>query len=248
MDSNKQHNLQDQPEQSGGIRDKSYIEKLTFTPDIYLRDMLAKENEVWIGTHIGLYRYNKNNNTIKMYENLPNDPNSLSQNYLTSLAITNDKQLIAGTLRGANIYNPITDNFERLTHNSTGNSQLNSNFINCIKVDGKHIWIGTESGGINKLTPKRLFIHNYIHDKENPSSLSDNPVNTIYEDKEGNLWVGTVEGGLNLKKPDKDQFVHYRWERGEISHNSVSSLETDNQGRLWVGTWGGGINIMTLKR
>lgn len=235
------------PNNQGGLETNHISEKLTFTPDIYLRDMLAKENEVWIGTHIGLYRYNKNNNTIKMYENLPNDPNSLSQNYLTSLAITNDKQLIAGTLRGANIYNPITDNFERLTHNSTGNSQLNSNFINCIKVDGKHIWIGTESGGINKLTPKRLFIHNYIHDKENPSSLSDNPVNTIYEDKEGNLWVGTVEGGLNLKKPDKDQFVHYRWERGEISHNSVSSLETDNQGRLWVGTWGGGINIMNPK-
>lgn len=87
MDSNKQHNLQDQPEQSGGLETNHISEKLTFTPDIYLRDMLAKENEVWIGTHIGLYRYNKNNNTIKMYENLPNDPNSLSQNYLTSLAI-----------------------------------------------------------------------------------------------------------------------------------------------------------------
>lgn len=131
-----------------------------------------------------MYRYNKNSNAIKIYENIPNDPHSISQNYLTSLAITNDKQLIAGTLRGANIYNPITDSFEHLAHNSTGNSLLNSNFINCIKVDGKHIWIGTESGGINKLAPKRLSIHNYIHDKEIPSSLSDNPVNAIYEDKE----------------------------------------------------------------
>lgn len=231
-----------------GELEKSHIsEKLTFLPDTYLKDMLAKENEVWIATHAGLYRYNKNSNAIKIYENIPNDPHSISQNYLTSLAITNDKQLIAGTLRGANIYNPITDSFEHLAHNSTGNSQLNSNFINCIKVDGKHIWIGTESGGINKLAPKRLSIHNYIHDKEIPSSLSDNPVNVIYEDKEKNLWVGTVEGGLNLKKQGTEQFLHYRWERGEISHNSVSSLASDNQGRLWVGTWGGGINIMNPK-
>lgn len=235
------------PNNQGGLEKSHISEKLTFLPDTYLKDMLAKENEVWIATHAGLYRYNKNSNAIKIYENIPNDPHSISQNYLTSLAITNDKQLIAGTLRGANIYNPITDNFEHLTHNSTGNSQLNSNFINCIKVDGKHIWIGTESGGINKLAPKRLSIHNYIHDKEIPSSLSDNPVNVIYEDKEKNLWVGTVEGGLNLKKQGTEQFLHYRWERGEISHNSVSSLASDNQGQLWVGTWGGGINIMNPK-
>ena len=73
---------------------------------------------------------------------------------------------------------------------------MNSNFINCIRVDGQHIWFGTESGGINKLTPKRLVIHNYQHDKENPASLF---VNVIYEDKKGSLWVGTVRGGLNLK-------------------------------------------------
>lgn len=235
------------PNNQGGLEESHISEKLTFLPDTYLKDMLAKENEVWIATHAGLYRYNKNSNAIKIYENIPNDPHSISQNYLTSLAITNDKQLIAGTLRGANIYNPITDSFEHLAHNSTGNSLLNSNFINCIKVDGKHIWIGTESGGINKLAPKRLSIHNYIHDKEIPSSLSDNPVNAIYEDKEKNLWVGTVEGGLNLKRQGTEQFLHYRWERGEISHNSVSSLASDNQGRLWVGTWGGGINIMNPK-
>lgn len=235
------------PNNQGGLEESHISEKLTFLPDTYLKDMLAKENEVWIATHAGLYRYNKNSNAIKIYENIPNDPHSISQNYLTSLAITNDKQLIAGTLRDANIYNPITDSFEHLAHNSTGNSLLNSNFINCIKVDGKHIWIGTESGGINKLAPKRLSIHNYIHDKEIPSSLSDNPVNAIYEDKEKNLWVGTVEGGLNLKRQGTEQFLHYRWERGEISHNSVSSLASDNQGRLWVGTWGGGINIMNPK-
>ena len=185
------------PTPQGQLEKSSISEQLTFWPGIYFKDMIAKENEVWIATHIGLFRYNKSNNTRKLYENNQNDPHSLSQNYLTNLAITDDKQLIAGTLRGANIYNPITDNFERLTHSSTSNSLLNSNFINCIRVDGQHIWFGTESGGINKLTPKRLVIHNYQHDKENPASLSDNPVNVIYEDKEGSLWVGTVEGGLN---------------------------------------------------
>ena len=235
------------PTDQGKLEKKTISEQLTFWPDIYFKDMLAKENEIWIATHIGLFRYNKNNDTRKLYENIPNDPHSLSQNYLTALAITDSKQLIAGTLRGVNIYNPITDSFERLIYSSNGGNPLNSNFINCIRVYGQHIWFGTESGGINQLTPKRLTIHNYRHDKENPSSLSENPVNVIYEDKESNLWVGTVEGGLNLKKKGTRKFIHYRYERGEISHNSVSCLTNDNQDRLWIGTWGGGINIVNPK-
>ena len=83
--------------------------------------------------------------------------------------------------------------------------------------------------------------------KKFPQACLTTRVNAIYEDKEKNLWVGTVEGGLNLKRQGTEQFLHYRWERGEISHNSVSSLASDNQGRLWVGTWGGGINIMNPK-
>lgn len=235
------------PTPEGKLEKASISERLTFWPELYFKDMLAKENEVWIATNVGLYRYNRNSNAVKLYENNPNAPHSLSQNYLTSLAISNDKQLIAGTLRGVNIYNPITDDFERFTHSSTGNGQLNSNFINCIKVDGQHIWFGTETGGINKLTPKRLSIHNYRHDRENPSSLSYNPVNAIYEDKNGSLWVGTVEGGLNRKEQGQEEFVHYKWERGELSHNSVSCFAADNKDRLWVGTWGGGINILDTK-
>lgn len=231
------------PTSDGGLEQSVISDQLTFNPDTYVRDMLAKENEVWIATNVGLFRYNKNTNTRKVYENIETNPNSLSQNFVTSLAITDDKQLLVGTLRGVSIYNPISDSFERLKQSSNDNNGLNSDFINCIKVNGQHIWFGTESGGLNKLSPKRLAIRNYQNNKENPSSISFNPVNAIYEDSEKRLWVGTVEGGLNMKMRNKDSFVHYKYERGELSHNSVSSITADNKNRLWVGTWGGGINI-----
>lgn len=222
---------------------------LDFVPANFFTDFLAKENEVWIASDLGVFRYNKINHAMKRYEHNPHNPTSLSQNFITSLSITNDKQLIIGTLFGINIYNPITDDFERFTYNPTNidNTTLNSNFINCILTDKAHIWIGTESGGINKLTPKRLFLQNYRHNKDYPSSLSYNPVNAIYEDPNGNLWVGTVEGGLNLKRKNQEGFIHYVSERGEISHNSVSCITIDNKNRLWVGTWGLGINLIDMK-
>ena len=221
---------------------------LKLKADTYISNFIAKENEVWISTNQGLFRYNRNGNNIKQYQHTSTDPYSLSQNYLTDLAITNDKQLIIATLRGVNIYNPMADNFERIIcdHQDSESNLLNSNFINCILTEGDHIWFGTETGGINKLSIKKLPIKNYRHNKEIPSSLSPNPVNAIYEDKYGSLWVGTVEGGLNRKAYNSDHFTHYERKQGVLSHNSVSALTADNN-HLWIGTWGGGINLIDLK-
>lgn len=183
---------------------------------------------------------------MKQYVHASDNPYSLSQNFLTCLAITNDKQLLVASLKGINIYNPIKDNFERISDqaSNTGSKLLNSNFINCIIVEGQHIWVGTESGGINKMTAKRLSIQNYQHDNKNLQTISHNPVNAVYEDHSGNLWVGTVEGGLNKKAVGSDSFIHYTYESGTLTHNSVSAITADGQGRLWIGTWGGGINLI----
>ena len=235
--------------QQGELTATPIAESLKFETGTYISDFLLKENEVWISTDRGLFRYNKNGNAIKQYQHDASDPYSLSQNYLTDLAITYDKQLVIATLRGINIYNPMTDNFERIANDlpDNGSNLLNSNFINCILTEEDHIWFGTETGGINLLNPRRLSIRNYRHDKENISSLSRNPVNAVYEDIYGTLWVGTVEGGLNRKERNSENFTHYTRERGGLSHNSVSALTADSNNHLWAGTWGGGINLLDLK-
>lgn len=222
---------------------------LNFAPDITISDFILKEHEIWIASSQGLYRYDRNNDVVRHYEYVTGDPNSLSQNFLTALAVTENKQLIVATLCGLNIYNPLKDNFEQIRNDLPGSKTplLNSNFVNCITTEGRHIWIGTESGGINLLTPKRLALQNFRHDKENPGSLSRNPVNAIYEDEAGTLWVGTVEGGLNRQAKGSHSFQHYTYENGSLSHNSVSAITADAEDRLWVGTWGGGINLLEKK-
>ena len=234
---------------NGKLVDTPIADCLNLGANTYISNFIAKENEVWISTSWGLFRYNKNGNIIRQYEHNPATTNSLPQNYLTDLAITKDKQLIIATLQGISIYNPMTDDFERIAAGAPQgtNNLLNCNFVNCILTDGDHIWIGTETGGINKLNPRRLFMRSYLHDKENPSSISRNPVNAIYEDAYGCLWVGTVEGGLNRKEPGSERFTHFTHQQGGLSHNSVSALAADHQNRLWVGTWGGGVNLLDLK-
>lgn len=221
---------------------------LQFTAQTNFHSFCLKENEVWIGTHVGLLRYNRNEEVVKRYNHSRDDERSVSQNHITDIVVTKDRQLIVSTLQGISIYNPLTDDFDRISHTSRGaGSTLISNFVNCMLVDNDIIWIGCETGGINKMSPRRLSLRNYVNDKDNPYSLSENLVNAICEDNAGNLWVGTVEGGLNKKEKDTDRFTHYTTDTPlTLSHNTISTLIMDNRDRLWVGTWGWGITVIDL--
>lgn len=226
---------------------------LRWGAETHISAIVSGDNNVWIATDRGLFRHHLPSGGLKHYGHSPSNPHSLSQNFLTDLGFTPDGRLLVATLRGLNVYTPSTDAFERFTREAapemseSGGVKLNSDFINCLLADGDLIWLGTETGGINKLTLRRLPVRSYRHEPDRRGSLSANPVNAIYEDEYAQLWVGTVEGGLNLKVRGAESFVHFTRERGGLSHNSVSALAADKNGWLWVGTWGGGINLMELR-
>ncbi|HEY2083571.1 MAG TPA: triple tyrosine motif-containing protein, partial [Verrucomicrobiae bacterium] len=60
---------------------------------------------------------------------------------------------------------------------------------------------------------------------------SDDTVTAIYEDKDGVLWVGTANGGLNRLR-DK-RFVSYTTKQGLFS-DEIFSIEDDDEGWLWM--------------
>lgn len=175
------------------------IEQNPFDKTTIIHCMLQKNREVWIGTNRGLYKYHLDSKRINRYRHEENNSTSLSQSFITDIAIGPNQEIILGTLMGINFYNPMTDNFTRITHNNMNGLQtMNCNFINCLLVKDNIIWVGTETGGINTLAKRNLIVKSFTHNKNNPESLPDNPVNSIYEDRKGNLWVGNVEGGLKI--------------------------------------------------
>lgn len=213
--------------------------------------LLQKDNEVWIGTNRGLYRYGLHNHSYSRYRYDENNPASLSQSFITDLALTKENELIIATYKGLNFYDPMNDNFIRIVQSRDNQDDIiNCNFINCLLVDENIIWIGTEVGGLNKMIRRDLILDNYVYSKDNQHSISDNPVNSIFEDDKGNIWAGTVEGGLNLKMKGSDKFIHYKHksnDKSSLGHNSVSVIMQDNKNRLWIGTWGRGVNAAYLK-
>jgi ligand-binding sensor domain-containing protein/serine phosphatase RsbU (regulator of sigma subunit) len=64
----------------------------------------------------------------------------------------------------------------------------------------------------------------------------------MLEDKEGNLWFGTYNGGL-YKYVRSEGMVFYDLVKEGIASNTVNALMEDSHGRIWVGTWDGGIAV-----
>ncbi|SHO49920.1 two-component regulator propeller domain-containing protein [Desulfopila aestuarii] len=104
------------------------------------------------------------------------------------------------------------------------------------------LWFGSEDGLIRY---DGYTFKEYIFNPTDPHSLASNLVYALTEDSQGNLWVGTVGGGLNRYDRSNDSFIRYQHEPDNpqsLSHNGVISLLEDSSGNLWIGTEGGGLN------
>ena len=211
---------------------------------LYVTDMLRQGNTVWISTNQGLYSYDLFNSVLRSFRHTA-DAHSLSHDFATSLTLTPAGKLVVGTLRGINILEEHGDGFEHWNA-STSECPMPSDFVHCLLHYAGQLWIGTETAGIVKLSPKPLLLRNYVHKAGDAASLSPNPVNAMLVEPDGTLWVGTVEGGLNRKGKAESDFTHWTTGNSLLSHNSVSVLEPDSHGTLWIGTWGGGVNSISM--
>ncbi|MEJ2544755.1 MAG: two-component regulator propeller domain-containing protein, partial [Calditrichaceae bacterium] len=60
----------------------------------------------------------------------------------------------------------------------------------------KQLWIGTGENGLNKFDIIKGKFSHYSHNPQNSNSLTDNSINTLYEDDDSILWIGT-SGGIS---------------------------------------------------
>ncbi len=207
----------------------------------YATGFAAYNGKLWMATNNGLYCSDK-----REFHGPPIDT-SLQHEVVTGLAVSPHDKLLVGTLCGVDV---LDDKKGGIVHWNTGSAThpLGSNFVNCLFSKNGQVWVGTETGGITKLTPRLLQLEYFRHVPGDAASLSRNAVNAIYTEQDGTLWVGTVEGGLNRRSPHGGGFVHYTTANSGLPHNSVSTLTADGSGNLWIGTWGRGVAVMPFSR
>lgn len=100
------------------------------------------------------------------------------------------------------------------------------------------LWIGTQDGLV-RWDGYRFRL--YLPQAGNPNSLSDNYIQTLYTDRQGRLWIGTLNGGLLRHEPETDGFVRYGSGQGGVPGWGVvnSVLEVSSGKRMLVATGNG---------
>ncbi|MFV9505355.1 MAG: two-component regulator propeller domain-containing protein [Oscillochloridaceae bacterium umkhey_bin13] len=104
------------------------------------------------------------------------------------------------------------------------------------------LWFGTLEG-LARYDGHSFVV--YQADPANPQGLASSQIDTLYTDRAGMLWIGTLASGLNRYDPYQEQFTHYRHNPNDptsLSSNAVRAIHEDATGRFWIGTLGGGLN------
>lgn len=126
-----------------------------------------------------------------------------------------------------------------------GLSELNPN---CILQDGRgFIWIGT-ADGLNRYDGYKFKI--FRNDVKDITTIGNNFIQDIIEDKSGNIWVATVGGGLNKYDRNTNRFhryLHNEKDKNSLSSNFISKVALDGSGKLWVATQRSGLNLFDPK-
>ncbi|MCU0412957.1 MAG: histidine kinase [Ignavibacteriaceae bacterium] len=242
---------------------------------------------IWVGTVNGyLNRFDKKTEVFKRYfvndffETIKNPstdfydyPLAFSRNQANTItAITEDKDgyLWLGTWgKGLIKFDRKKGRASHFHNDPNDPLSLSSDLvIDIISDRDGNIWIATFGGGLNKLAlddsnnndqfkaRSAKFLH-YRSIENNNSSLSDDKTISLFEDTNGNIWIGTFYGGLNrldannkTLTPDKAKFKSYQENNklsNSISDNTVMAITQDFEGYLWIGTFGGGIDRFDIR-
>ncbi len=177
-----------------------------------------------------------------------NTDNGFPANEISRITCLEDGRLVIGTF-GKGIYF-ITlgegDRFDIRELSINDHPELTSSLtVRYFHENDMGLWIGTRTQGIiripkdesGRLQTRQIKVYNV--DK----GLSANNVYSILSDKEHNIWIGTLGGGVC--RFGGEMFILYD-EKDGIPHNEVWSVTQDDKEQFWISSNGGVVALNKL--
>jgi signal transduction histidine kinase/streptogramin lyase len=187
---------------------------------------------LWIGSDgSGLTRYDPKTGQFKAFRHSPTDRFSLSSDLVTQMLIDHSGTLWAATFDGLDRFDPATAHFTVYKADKRSAAQMDLE----VKEDREGaLWLGTHFSGLQRFDPTTEQFTVYKHNANDPTSLSNDRVNSVHFDHSGTMWVGTQDG-LDKFDPKTGRFKTY-YEQDGLSGNVVSCILEDERGNLWMST------------
>ncbi len=211
-----------------------------------------KNGEVWVGTQGYMIRIKPEpagsgqKPDIKRYD---------MQGWTFSL-YEDSRGILWGGTWGSGLwrFNDESDDFDYYVTDGSNPNSLGDNIVWSMGEDSKgNLWIGGHSNGLNIIPREDVYKKNprffrFNQNKEDATSISNNTINSIYGDPDGNMWLGTGRGlskwnfnaSVIEKITDKTklEFEKFFKEDG-LPADGVLGIVRDKSGNLWLSSTNG---------
>lgn len=190
----------------------------------------GKDGFMWFATRSGFCQYD--GYQVLLYKSNLYTPGLLSNNNIYCLADDNGHNLWIGTEEGLNVLDRVTGKIRKYFAPAIGNDIVTSLLV----TRDNTVWVGTDSGLCRYVAAKDSFV---IYDRPQTGGLLPRAaIKSLFEDSEGDLWIGTWSDGLFRYSPPTGKF--YAYPRFNAP-NSAHVVYEDCHKNIWVGTWGEGL-------
>jgi signal transduction histidine kinase/ligand-binding sensor domain-containing protein/DNA-binding response OmpR family regulator len=196
---------------------------------------------VWIGTSVGLHRYD--GYTFVSYRHDPDDTSTLAHDWITKIFEDRAGVLWVGCLYGLDKFDRASGSFVHYVPNPSGVAGDGTNCVYQIaEAKDSTLWINT-GNGLFRLDRTNSKLFPLAHDSTDPGGV---PISAIHEDRKGSLWFGTARGlqrfNFDSNKFEKSWVDTLTTSSLWPSNNPgcwVNNIHEDERGVLWLATGGG---------
>lgn len=206
---------------------------------------IDKSNFVWMGTYrSGLYRLDPSTGNIDRWTMEANDPDAISNNYVSSIVEDEFGNFWIGTFYGLNKLNLQRSKtiFDKYFFEKDNANSLTDNLIWSITqsiTDKNKFYIGTSNGITELNAAQNKFVRIKI---ENPWNLQFGTGSGVVLEEiingEQILWTNSYAGLIRLNRT-QDKLVRYlpdKFNPNSIASYQVNKMIKDKSGVLWLAT------------
>ncbi len=186
---------------------------------------------LWIGTKgLGLMEYIAEENRFVPFYNKAGNINTWEKNYINDVIGYKDGLLVVSTKYGLYFFDPQTGLFFEY--------KIHGVELQKMTLDKKGgLWIASRFDGLYYINKDEQLRH-FKNQPQDPRSLPEDRVVTVFRDNMQSLWLGTRSKGVVQVMLEGKPFksIYHVPDRPSIADNSVFAIKEDSNGEVWIGS------------
>lgn len=202
-----------------------------------IRSIMADGETIWIGTDLGLYRYDRTSKSFQVFCK-SDELGSIPDNSISTIAKhpqTGD--ILVGSRSGMLASLSLSSELFRLIKLPLKEPQEISRIF---FARDQTMWVTTLGEGVFYIPKGSEKIGQFLSDINTPNSLGSNYVKSVFQDRAGVIWFSTSYKGLSRFNPYNQSFRSVLKEANvpqpTANGSTINRIAVDSKNNLWLAT------------